>query len=166
MFTANVLAGLPGASPTGIVMFAEGSTRLATAPVDASVPGAAVAKYETARLPVGDHEIVATYLGNDAINPSASPPISQVVQEPAIPLEPPPPPAPPAPPAPPTTAGSNTGASGSAATSGGSARGTSSDGRVLAFTGSTLAWLAIGSILLAVGLLLTLATRRRQSASS
>jgi hypothetical protein len=145
-FTANVLGGLPGESPAGTVTFADGTTTLATVGVHATLPGAGAATFETDALAAGSHEIVATYSGDDAIDPSVSAPVAQTVEGPLTPLEPPS-----------TTTGTNSsGSSGSASRDGSSGRG------VLAFTGSTLAWLVIGLALLALGLLLTLAARRRR----
>jgi hypothetical protein len=88
---AEVLGGLPGESPNGTVTFSAGATRLGTAPVHPALPGVGAASIESDTLPVGTHQIVATYSGDAAIEPSASPPINQTVNAPPIELEGPPP---------------------------------------------------------------------------
>jgi hypothetical protein len=88
--SAEVLGGLPGESPAGTVTFSAGATVLGTAPVHPTLPGVGAAAIESDALPVGTHQIVATYSGDAAIEPSASPPISQTVNAPLIELERPP----------------------------------------------------------------------------
>jgi hypothetical protein len=88
--SAEVLGGLPGESPAGVVTFSAGATVLGTAPVHPTLPGVGAAAIESDALPVGIHQIVATYGGDAAIEPSASPPINQTVNAPLIELERPP----------------------------------------------------------------------------
>jgi hypothetical protein len=88
-FTARVLGGLPGESPAGTVTFSDGSTSLGTAPVHATLPGQGAAAFETDGLSFGTHHVVATYSGDDAIDPSSAAPIAQTVNARASDLEPP-----------------------------------------------------------------------------
>ena len=60
-----------GGTPTGTVVFREGATILATAPLNAQ--GVATA---TVVLPGGPHTIVAEYQGDGAFASSVSPPIT------------------------------------------------------------------------------------------
>ena len=87
--TANVVGGLPGETPAGTVSFSAGSQLLGKAPVQPTVAGAGRARIETSALAAGSHQIVASYSGDDAIEPSASPPITQIVNGTALGLPPP-----------------------------------------------------------------------------
>lgn len=58
-FTA-VVTGVPASTPTGSVAFKDGSTLLATVPINTS----GVATYVNTTLPAGSHTIIATYLGD------------------------------------------------------------------------------------------------------
>jgi hypothetical protein len=73
------VGGLPPETPAGIVTFSSGSQVLGTAPVHPSEVGEGRAELETSALAAGSHEIVARYSGDEAIEPSSSLPIIQVV---------------------------------------------------------------------------------------
>jgi len=73
------VGGLPPETPAGTVTFSAGSQVLGTEPVQQSEVGEARAELETTALSAGSHEIVARYNGDDAIEPSSSLPITQVV---------------------------------------------------------------------------------------
>ncbi len=73
------VGGLPPETPAGTVTFSSGLQVLGTAPVQQSEMGEARAELETSALPAGTHEIVARYNGDDAIEPSSSLPVTQVV---------------------------------------------------------------------------------------
>jgi len=81
-FTATVTkSGGPG-TPTGTVTFFDGSTPLATVPVN----GSGVATFSTSSLGVGAHSITATYNGDANFATSTSAPVVQNVSTPvAIP---------------------------------------------------------------------------------
>lgn len=73
-FTATLY--LPGPTPaTGTVTFADGSTPLATVPLNG-----ATATLNTSSLTLGTHALTATYNGDANYNPATSPSISQQVQ--------------------------------------------------------------------------------------
>ncbi len=80
-----MVGGLAGEMPTGTVSFRSASQLLGTAPVHPTVPGADRAYLETSSLPAGNHEIVATYSGDDAIEPSSAPPFEQTIDEKVLP---------------------------------------------------------------------------------
>lgn len=61
--------------PSGIVEFHDGSAYLGSSPVDEF----GVATFTTSQLSPGNHEVVATYVGDDAFSESVSSPLSQVV---------------------------------------------------------------------------------------
>ncbi|HEX3736437.1 MAG TPA: Ig-like domain-containing protein, partial [Solirubrobacterales bacterium] len=85
--SADVVGGLPDETPAGTVSFRSGGQLLGTAPVHPTVPGAGRADLETSSLPTGSHEIVATYSGDDAIEPSSAPPFTQTIDGKALALE-------------------------------------------------------------------------------
>jgi autotransporter-associated beta strand protein/adhesin HecA-like repeat protein len=76
-FTALVVSPVPAATgtPTGTVTFQEGSTVLATVPLNAS----GQASFVTPTLRVGSHTITATYGGDVNFNPSTAGPLTQSV---------------------------------------------------------------------------------------
>ncbi|MDH2428060.1 ice-binding family protein [Sphaerisporangium sp. TRM90804] len=79
-FTALVTAA-SGAVPTGSVQFTSDGVVIGVVPVD----GTGTAELTVSNLPVGPHQIVATYLGSPTLDASASPPLLQVI----VPLVPP-----------------------------------------------------------------------------
>jgi hypothetical protein len=75
-FAAAVSANAPGAgTPTGTVTFREGTTVLATVPLN----GMGQAVCSTANLAIGTHAISATYNGDTNFNGSASPVVSELI---------------------------------------------------------------------------------------
>jgi uncharacterized repeat protein (TIGR01451 family) len=77
-FTATVTAPPEPGRPTGTVAFSEGTTTLATVPLD----GTAKATFKTATLSPGSHTIVAVYSSADgSFSPSTSAPVTQVVNK-------------------------------------------------------------------------------------
>ncbi len=76
---ATVSPASGSAVPTGNVTFSEGSATLATAPLDST----GRATLNTAKLPVGAHLLVATYVGTAAYMPSPSSSLSITVTQPA-----------------------------------------------------------------------------------
>jgi len=75
-FTAIVKARFPGLNtPTGQVRFFDGSTLLATVPLNAGQ-----AAFTTSDLSVGSHNIRVAYSGDTIFNPSSLVPLTQVVQ--------------------------------------------------------------------------------------
>ena len=77
-FTATVTVNAPGSgTPTGSVQFSDNGVALgAPVPLD----GSGVATFQTSTLAVGDHPIVATYLGDAGYHGSASTTLVQTVQ--------------------------------------------------------------------------------------
>jgi len=75
-FTATVAASLTSTIPTGTVQFADGTTILATVPLDQN----GVASYTTSGLSEGTHTIRTKYSGDSNFNPNMGPPISEVIQ--------------------------------------------------------------------------------------
>jgi subtilase family serine protease len=76
--TATVTAVAPGAgTPTGKVVFKDGSTVLGSAMLNAS----GKATYSTSSLSRGAHNITAVYAGDANFSGSTSPPLSQTVQK-------------------------------------------------------------------------------------
>jgi uncharacterized repeat protein (TIGR01451 family) len=78
-FTATVVSPTVG-RPTGVVRFLEGSTVLATKPVDSS----GMATFGTGLLPVGDHTIRAVYDGDANFAPSQATTDYTVAGEPIL----------------------------------------------------------------------------------
>jgi MYXO-CTERM domain-containing protein len=77
-FTATVTATAPGAGTrTGNAVFKDGASVLATVAIDAS--GAAT--FSTSALAVGNHSITVDYAGDTNFAPSASPAVSQDVNQ-------------------------------------------------------------------------------------
>ncbi|WP_426571063.1 Ig-like domain repeat protein [Aquihabitans sp. McL0605] len=76
VLTATV-AGPSAAVPTGTVTFTDGATTIGTVSVDA----AGVAQLPTTALAVGSHTITASYGGDPSFSPSASTPLTQVVDQ-------------------------------------------------------------------------------------
>jgi autotransporter-associated beta strand protein len=75
-FTATVTAGAPGAgTPTGSVIFKDGSTTLGSATLN----GSGVATFTTSSLAQGNHSITASYNGNADFTGSVSAARSQAV---------------------------------------------------------------------------------------
>jgi hypothetical protein len=67
-FTATVTpTGAPGLTPTGTVTFSEGSTTLATVPLNGTT-----ARWSTSSLPSGTHTVSATYNGDGNFTASAA----------------------------------------------------------------------------------------------
>jgi hypothetical protein len=109
-FTATVTS-TAGLIPTGTVAFSSDGVGIGSAPLGAG----GQASLTVATLPAGTHQIVATYSGSALLNPSTSPPLTQVIVGPI------PPPTPPLTPSPPVVVpggSSQTNASGSAAANG------------------------------------------------
>jgi autotransporter-associated beta strand protein len=79
-FTAAVtsLAG----TPTGSVAFSDGTNILSTVALD----GSGLATLNTASLAVGDHSIIASYLGNDSYTASASSALAHTVIAATVPV--------------------------------------------------------------------------------
>ncbi|HUK25639.1 MAG TPA: FG-GAP-like repeat-containing protein, partial [Terriglobales bacterium] len=75
-FTATVAPSLISTIPTGSVTFADGTTILATLPLDQN----GVASYTTSGLSTGTHTIHTKYAGDSNFNPNMGPPIVQVIQ--------------------------------------------------------------------------------------
>ena len=75
-FTATVAPSLISTIPTGSVTFADGTTILATLPLDQN----GVASYTTSGLSTGTHTIRMKYSGDSNFNPNMGPPISEVIQ--------------------------------------------------------------------------------------
>ncbi|WP_220183272.1 ice-binding family protein [Sphaerisporangium album] len=88
-FTATVTA-TAGFVPTGTVAFTSDGGNIGSAPLDAT----GHAGLTVANLPVGTHQIVATYSGSPQLDSSASPPLTQVITSGPIPPTPPPTPTP------------------------------------------------------------------------
>lgn len=88
--SADVVGGLAGETPAGTVSFRSADQLLGTAQVHPTVAGAGRAELETSSLPIGSHQIVATYSGDEAIESSSAPPFAQTVDAQALALEPPP----------------------------------------------------------------------------
>ena len=73
--TATIADG-GGTTPKGTVSFAQDGTAVSTVPVSAT----GTATLQVAALPAGSHAFVATYSGDSVDSPSASAPLSEVVQ--------------------------------------------------------------------------------------
>jgi hypothetical protein len=76
-FTATVTGS--GGTPTGTVTFKDGATTLATVPLSG-----ATATFATSSLTAGSHSITATYSGDANFGTSASPTLTQVVNQPGL----------------------------------------------------------------------------------
>jgi len=75
-FTATVAPSLISTIPTGSVQFADGTTILATVPLDQT----GVASYTTSGLSQGTHTIRTKYSGDSNFNPNMGKAIAQVIQ--------------------------------------------------------------------------------------
>ena len=75
-FTATVAPSLISTIPTGSVQFADGTTTLATLPLDQN----GVASYTTSGLSQGTHTIRTKYSGDSNFNPNVGQPIVQVME--------------------------------------------------------------------------------------
>jgi len=75
-FTATIAPSLISTIPTGTVQFADGTTILATVPLDQN----GVASYTTSGLTTGTHTIRTKYSGDSNFNPNTGQPIVQVIQ--------------------------------------------------------------------------------------
>jgi len=75
-FTATVAPSLISTIPTGSVTFADGTTILATVPLDQN----GVASYTTSGLTTGTHTIRTKYAGDANFNPNMGQPIVEVIQ--------------------------------------------------------------------------------------
>jgi len=75
-FTATVAPSLISTIPTGSVTFADGTTILATVPLDQN----GNASYTTSGLSTGTHTIRTKYSGDSNFNPNTGQPISEVIQ--------------------------------------------------------------------------------------
>ena len=80
-FSANVAPAVAGRTPTGTVTFTDGATTLQTVNLD----DGGNASYATTTLAVGTHPITASYSGDNYFAISASPVLSQVVNQ-AVPV--------------------------------------------------------------------------------
>lgn len=76
VFTAKVANGGASAAPTGIVNFTADGASIGSATLDST----GSATFNDSALPVGNHSIAASYLGDAANTASASSTLSQVVQ--------------------------------------------------------------------------------------
>jgi hypothetical protein len=78
-FTATVTPSVPGAAPTGLIIFSDGATVLGKVAASASGQDAQ-ATYVTSALLAGTHDITAVYVGNGTYTKSKSHPVlDQVV---------------------------------------------------------------------------------------
>ena len=75
VLVAIVSANNGSATPAGSVTFTDGSTVLATVPLDSS----GTAAYSTATLAVGSHPITASYLGNGNFTPSVDASLTETI---------------------------------------------------------------------------------------
>jgi hypothetical protein len=73
--TASVAPRTGGGTPTGEVVFTDGTAQLGTTTLD----GSGQAELIVSDLAVGPHSIVATYSGDDVFDGSASPALDQPV---------------------------------------------------------------------------------------
>jgi len=75
-FTSTVTPSLISTIPTGTVQFADGTTILATVPLDQN----GVASYTTSGLTTGTHTIRTKYSGDPNFNPNTGKPIIQIIE--------------------------------------------------------------------------------------
>jgi len=75
-FTATVVPSLISTIPTGSVQFADGTTILATVPLDQN----GVASYTTSGLTTGTHTIRTKYSGDPNFNPNMGKAITQIIE--------------------------------------------------------------------------------------
>jgi len=75
-FTATVAPSLISTIPTGAVQFADGTTILATVPLDQN----GVASYTTSGLSTGTHTIRTKYSGDSNFNPNMGQPLTQIIE--------------------------------------------------------------------------------------